>query len=84
MNDDYTPRTPFWARIIDGCILIGGLLLLLTLWSWMQERDAQDATPTHQEAAYAAMLAECMNGGTLVDHSTNTAYFCSRPTEIKL
>ena len=84
MNNDFDPPTPLWVRLIDGGILIGTMLLLLALWSWMQERDAQDQERQPKEINYAAMLAECLNGGTLIDHATDTAYFCSKPMEIKL
>ena len=84
MNNDFDPPTPLWVSLIDGAILIGTLLLLLILWSWMQERDAQDQPPQHQKTNSSALLAECLNGGVLIDYHTNTAYFCSRPTEIKL
>ena len=75
-------KTEIWIRLIDGLILIASLLVLLSLISWAQARDEEDRQAT--ERSYAALLAECLNGGALIDYHTNTAYFCSRPTEIKL
>ena len=75
-------KTEIWIRLIDGLILIASLLVLLSLISWAQARDEEDRQAT--ERSHAAMLAACMNGGVLIDHNTDTAYFCGKPTEIKL
>lgn len=75
-------KTEIWIRIIDGCILIAGLLVLLSIITWTQNRDEEDRRA--EEQSYAAMLAACMNGEALIDYNTNVAYFCGKPTEIKL
>ncbi len=71
-------KTELGVRIIDGCIL----LLLLGVIAWTQARD-EEARKTEGQS-YAALLATCMNGEALIDHNTDTAYFCGKPTEIKL
>ena len=71
-------KTELGVRIIDGCIL----LLLLGVIAWTQARDEEARKA--EEQTYAAMLATCMNGGALIDRNTDTAYFCDKPTEIKL
>ena len=71
-------KTELGVRIIDGCIL----LLLLGVIAWTQARDEEARKA--EEQTYAALLATCMNGGALIDHNTDTAYFCDKPTEIKL
>ena len=78
MND----KEDLWIRIIDGCILIAGLLILLSIITWAQARDEEDRVADKQN--YAAMLASCMNGEALFDYNTDTAYFCSKPLEVKL
>ena len=71
-------KTELGVRIIDGCIL----LLLLGVIAWTQARDEEARKA--EEQTYAALLATCMNGGALIDRNTDTAYFCDKPTEIKL
>lgn len=71
-------KTELGVRIIDGCIL----LLLLGVIAWTQARDEEARKA--EEQSYAALLATCMNGGALIDRNTDTAYFCDKPTEIKL
>ena len=75
-------KTELGVRIIDGCILIAGLLVLLSIITWAQARDEEARKA--EEQSYAALLATCMNGEALIDHNTDTAYFCGKPTEIKL
>ena len=71
-------KTELGVRIIDGCILL--LLLGVIAWTQASDEEARKA----EEQSYAALLATCMNGEALIDRNTDTAYFCGKPTEIKL
>lgn len=80
------PRTPIWATVIDGLIIILGLLIFLVLISWAQKRDLDDAVAWQKEQAQRAMgmLADCMNGKALYDKKSNKAYFCDKAIEVSL
>ena len=77
-------------RLIEGALFICVFLLILVI---MQNRDlvdqveVQKATAEHHKteaAKYSGFLAECMNGGAVFDRTTDTAYFCDKPTEVRL
>lgn len=86
-------NTDLWLKVIDAAVTIGWLVAFLAIITWAQNRD-QVAELEHQAALvkqheaeaerYSAMLAECMSGGTLFDKTSSTAFFCDRPTEVKL
>lgn len=80
------PRTPIWATLIDGFIIILGLLIFLVLISWAQNRDLEDAVQWQKEQAQKAMgmLADCMNGKALYDKKSNKTYFCDKAIEVSL
>lgn len=80
------PRTPIWATVIDGLIIILGLLIFLVLISWAQKRDFDDTVQWQKEQTQKAMgmLADCMNGKALYDKKSNKAYFCGKAIELPL
>ena len=80
------PRTPIWATVIDGFIIILGLLIFLVLISWAQKRDFDDAVQWQKEQTHKAMgmLADCMNGKALYDKKSNKVYFCGKAIEVPL
>jgi len=73
-------------RLIDGLILVIGLLIFLALVSWMQQKDLNDALEFQKETAqrYAHMLAQCMNGKILYDKRSDRLYACDKVLEINL
>ena len=75
---------PKYIRLIDAAILLLVLLCLGGLLSTWSNASANEQAEQHKAAAgrYSAMLAECLNGGTLYDKASNTAYFCSKPIEL--
>ena len=77
-KDDDSRTNPLWFTAIDALILVLGLIAFLALISWAQDKDEVE------RVAYSQLLAECFNGGTLYDYNTRTAYFCSKPLEVKL
>ena len=70
-------------RLVEGALAICVLLLIL---AFMQNKDLQDRIDEQQSEVkkYSGLLAECLNGGTLLDKETDTAYFCTRPLEVRL
>ena len=77
-------------RIIEGALFICCILLIVAV---MQNRDLEDqvksqkATAAHHKkeaTKYSGLLAECLNGGAMVDKASDTAFFCNRPLELKL
>ena len=80
------PRTPLYATVLDGLIIILSLLIFLMLISWAQARDVEDAVAWQKEQATKTMgmLADCMNGKALYDKKSNKAYFCGKAIEVPL
>lgn len=72
-------------RVLDAAIIVAGLLCFLALLSWASQRDIDAAVEMHKAAAqrYAAMLAQCLNGGTLYDRANNTAHFCTKVVSVR-
>ena len=70
-------------RLVEGALFICIFLLILV---FMQNKDLQDRIDEQQSEVkkYSGLLAECLNGGTLLDKETDTAYFCDKPSEVKL
>ena len=80
-EDDVMLNT--FIHLIEGALFICILLLVIVV---MQNRDLADEVETQKATAEkaTAMLAECFNGGALIDRNTNVAFFCDKPTEIRL
>lgn len=76
---------PLRVRLIDAAVTLLTIVGIVALLGWMQARDYEDQVKLHQERvlSYGATLAACMNGGTLWDALNETAYFCSKPLELK-
>ena len=72
--------------LLDALIVITALFLFLTLLSWVQQKDLDDAAQYHKERAqrYSHMLAKCMNGEMLYDKLSDKLYACDRVIEIPL
>ena len=81
--DDEDPLLSTFIHLIEGALFICILLLVIVV---MQNRDLADQVESQKETAAkaTAMLAECMNGGALLDKATDTDYFCDKTTEIRL
>lgn len=58
--------------------LLSVLFLLHNLDMREQLKIAND-----QKLRYSGMLARCMNGGTLFDSLSNTAFFCDRVIAVR-
>lgn len=73
-------------RLIDALIVIVGLFAFILILGYMQQKDLEDAVEAHKASSqrYAGMLAECLNGGAILDRNTKIGYFCSRPIEVQL
>ena len=69
--------------LVEGALFICVFLLILVV---MQNRDLADQIEEQQSEVkkYSGLLAECLNGGTLLDKETDTAYFCDKPSEVRL
>lgn len=76
--------------VIEAALAI--CILIVTI-AFMQNKDLEDQLEDREKAfkqskaeaaKYSSLLAECLNGGTVVDHANNIAYFCNRPLELKL
>lgn len=68
-----------WQSIKDALFIIICILALLSVYSWKQMKDAEEKT-----IKYSALVAIAMNGGTLYDHNSDTAFFFDKPTEVKI
>lgn len=70
----------------DAIYIIAGLLFLLVIYGWQCERDLEDRLEAQQEVTqrYIGHLATAMNGGSLIDRNTDTAYFFDRPAVVEL
>ena len=81
--DDEDPLLPTFIHLIEGALFICILLLVIVV---MQNRDLNDEVEMQKATAEkaTAMLAECFNGGALLDKATDTAYFCDKPVEVRL
>ena len=81
--EDEDPLLPTFIHLIEGALFICILLLVIVV---MQNRDLNDEVETQKATAEkaTAMLAECFNGGALLDRNTNVAFFCDKPTEVRL
>ena len=90
------PKEPLRVRLADSLVLGAMIVGFVMLIGWMQQRDARDqfelAQAIHAKStveqmiridSYSSSLAMCMNGGVLWDAINETAYFCSKPSEIK-
>lgn len=77
-------KEPLYIRLIDAAILLVVLLCLGGLLSTWSNANANEAAEQHKAAAgrYSAMLATCLNGGTLYDKTSNTAIFCGKAIEL--
>jgi hypothetical protein len=70
-----------WSRAKAGVEIAVGLLLLLAVFGWMQERDLRDAEADaitqaqEREAKAHKMLAHVLNGRSLIDHKTGDVFF---------
>ena len=70
-------------RLIEGALAICVLLLIL---AFMQNKDLQDRIDEQQSEVkkYSGLLAECLNGGAVIDRNTNKALFCDKAIEVQL
>ena len=84
--------TPAYIKLADAGLLLLIIAVFVTTIGAMQARDHEDQIMaqkeqtrlTEQQAGrYAAMVAQCFNGGVLWDKLNETAYFCSKPLELK-
>lgn len=81
--EDEGPFLPTFIHLIEGALVI---CVLLLVFAFMQNRDLADEAAIQREVAEKAtgMLAECFNGGALLDRKTNVGYFCDKPLEVRL
>ena len=72
--------------ILDALVVVVCVLAFIVLLGLLQNRDLRDEVEMQKATAdkATAMLAECFNGGALLDRNTNVAFFCDKPTEIRL
>ena len=76
--------------VIEGALFI---CVLISTVAFVQNKDLEDQLKDREKAIkqskaeaakYSGLLAECLNGGAIVDRANNVAYFCDQPLEIKL
>lgn len=72
-------------RTYDAALTIMVLILMVMGFSWLQTKDleAQLADRNAEVTKYSALLAACMNGGTLYDQRSDTAHFCDKVVSVK-
>jgi len=84
--------TPAYIKLADAGLLLLIMAVFVTIIGAMQARDHEDQMMTQKEQTsmaeqrtehYSGMLAQCFNGGVLWDKLNETAYFCSKPLEVK-
>ena len=82
-EDDGATPARFVRLMIDAALAICILLLIL---AFVQNRDLEDKVANQQQevSRYAGLLAECLNGGAMLDRESNVAYFCGKPSEVRL
>ena len=70
-------------RLVEGALFICIFLLILV---FMQNKDLQDRIDEQQSEVkkYSGLLAECLNGGAVIDRNTNKAIFCDKAIEVQL
>ena len=80
------PHHSLLAIFKDAIFVIAALLALLAVWGWQQNADAQDKALAQQEVTqkYIGLLASAMNGSSIYDNASGTAYFFDRPAVVKL
>ena len=73
-------------RMIDALIVIVGLFAFILILGYMQQKDLEDEVEAHKASSqrYAGMLAECLNGGSLLDKTSGKGFFCGKAIEIQL
>jgi len=71
-------KPDYWAISKDAIFIIVCLLALLSVYSWQMMRDAEDRAETHSKIAVAML-----NGHTLHDNESGTAYFFDKPVIIQ-
>lgn len=75
-----------WLDRTYGALLTIMVLILMVMgFSWLQTQDleAQLADRNAEVTRYSALLAACMNGGTLYDQRSDTAHFCDKVVSVK-
>ena len=80
-------RSFIFSFLLGFCTGVAiGFLGYLVLHLWEQNAQLRDNAKTHEKMSfnYSYMLASCMNGGTLYDKKSNTAFFTSKATAIKM
>ena len=73
-------------RAMDAVWLIVMLLALLAVWGWAMTADYHDKLEDQKKATnkYSKMVATVLNGGTLHDRETGTAFFFDKPTVLRI
>ena len=98
-TDDYKLKrknlldtTPTYIKLVDAGLILAIVAAMFLVVVYMQARDAAEQVMAQKAQTHLAeqetkscgrTFAECMNGGTLFDKINETAYFCSKPLEIK-
>lgn len=69
----------------NATLTIMTLIVIIFGITWLQTKDleAQLADRNAEVTRYSALLAACMNGGTLYDQRSDTAHFCDKVVSVK-
>ena len=81
LKDPYTWLDHTYNAIVTILTLIAVIFGI----TWLQTKDleAQLEDRKAEVTKYSALLATCMNGGTLYDQRSDTAHFCDRVISVK-
>lgn len=80
-------RSFIFSFLLGFCTGVAiGFLTYMVMHLWEQNIQLKESAKTHEKASYkySYLLASCMNGGTLYDKESNTAFFTSKAIAIKM